>query len=736
MLRFNPAAWPWSRPSQTFTLSPTLNPSSSSWYRTTTSPFRAFQSCVVCVLHCSWSESSPSDAPSLTTALIFCATINTKVWLHSRRGLHLKSSELTSGPLTLSFRPPDVNQRPIVLVESSRSKKSGVSVQKPPETSPTTIASQSGDDHRTPPGPEQLPQEPCRESPQLAYAEHAEYAFTEQGHGVVAGKRHKFIRCEDEPIRIPGAIQSHGMLVGLERIQADCSTRYLCRVVSENAEAVCKYAPPVLFGMEDFSLVFPAHQRLIFQNHAHTVITSFNNTSQSAEPRVFSIGFMDAGGYIVPAWCAMHFVGSEHNLLVCEFELEDSLGINPTLVDDLPSTPYNTLSSAPEDATSSFIKKSEALNLAAQAANMFQGEGRTMEVVNAMSNIQQQLSSKDDIQELLDTIVGLVQDLAGFHRCMVYRFDAEHNGEVVSELLNPQASSDIYKGLHFPASDIPKQARDLYKINKVRVLFDRDQPPSRLICRSVADLGSPLDLTHSYLRAMSPVHLRYLGNMGVRSTMSVSLDYKNELWGLICCHSYGPTGARVAFPVRELCYWVSLCASNCLEKLLNAERLKARDTLLALHLDISPRAYISASSEDLLRLFGADFGFLVVQGEARTIGKLSSYLEAVTLLRYAYFRSFDKTFATTNVTRDFSDLMYEPGFHHIAGLLHIPLSQDSGDFILLFRKCQITEVHWAGNPNMSKVAPLEPRDSFTKWTETVKGTCAPWSKEHRISTPL
>ena len=269
-----------------------------------------------------------------------------------------------------------------------------------------------------------------------------------------------------------------------------------------------------------------------------------------------------------------------------------------------------------------------------------------------------------------------------------------------------------------------------YKINRVRVLFDRDQAPSRLIYRTATELDTPLDLTHAYLRAMSPVHLHYLKNMGVRSTMSVSLDFKNELWGLLVGHSYGPQ--RVPFPNRELVYWLGISASSCLDKLLNAERIQARSALAAMQLDFGPRVWIAASTDELLRLFRADFGFLVVQGEARTIGRLSSYLEAMTLLRYVYFRNFGKTFASNNITKDFPDLVYKPGFDSIAGILIIPLSQTAGDFIVFFRAGRDKTVHWAGNPNMSKKTKggrLEPRNSFRKYTETVRRTCEPWREE-------
>jgi light-regulated signal transduction histidine kinase (bacteriophytochrome) len=566
--------------------------------------------------------------------------------------------------------------------------------------------------------------------PQLVYTERCEYAFNDQeGHGTVSGTRKQITRCEDEPIHTPGAVQSHGMLIGLEVLEGHGLPRYVCRVVSENCQAICKYSPRFLLQLEDFLRIFPVHQRLIFESHARSVIAKYKKMLKPAEPKVFSTSFMDPSGYIVPSWGAMHFLGGNHNLLVCEFELEVSLGINQALLNGLPSTPYDSLKSDLIDAAASFVSRGEPLDITGDTVDAFQGEGSAMELVRVMSQIQLQLSRSVDTQELLDAIVAITKQLTGFHRSMVYQFDEDYNGTVVAELVDPQVCTDVYRGLHFPASDIPKQARELYKLNRVRVLFDRDSEPSRLICRNIEDLKTPLDLTHSYLRAMSPVHLKYLGNMGVKSTMSTALNYQNQLWGLICCHSYGPSGLRVPFPVRELCYWVGLCASNCLDKLLNAQKLRDRNSLISMHVGVSPQLCISASSGDLLRLFQADFGFLVVKGEARTIGKLSSYREAVTLLRYVYFRSFSTTYATKNVSQDFADLVYKPGFENIAGLFVIPLSRDAGDFIVFFKKNQITEVHWAGNPNMAKIEPLEPRDSFQTWIETVKDTCRPWGDE-------
>jgi light-regulated signal transduction histidine kinase (bacteriophytochrome) len=190
---------------------------------------------------------------------------------------------------------------------------------------------------------------------------------------------------------------------------------------------------------------------------------------------------------------------------------------------------------------------------------------------------------------------------------MIYQFDAAFNARVITELVDPRATKDLYKGLNFPASDIPKQARDLYKINKVRLLYDRDLGTARLVCRSVEDLERSLDLYFSYLRAMSPIHIKYLANMAVRSSMSISINAFNKLWGLVACHGYGSKGMRISFPTRKICRLVGDTASRNIETLPYASRLQARGLINTVPTEANPSGYIIASSDDLLKLFDADF---------------------------------------------------------------------------------------------------------------------------------
>jgi light-regulated signal transduction histidine kinase (bacteriophytochrome) len=557
-----------------------------------------------------------------------------------------------------------------------------------------------------------------------------EYAVVEgDAQNVVAGRRKAFEDCEEEQIHIPGAIQSFGVLVAL-----GCSSdrKLQVRMVSENSPAIFQYSVKDLCALDSFLDALPGANRLEFETRAWSVKRNAELSNIASDPSVFSTAIQVPGGPIVPLCCAMHFVGDGRDLLVCEFEKEHRLDTTSSL----PDHPVHTLDRSLQEPSTeppkpAFPSKHSAMDAILTPLGKLHMQG--FGLVAAIAHIQKKLSSAKSTEELCDMLVESVQDITKFHRIMVYRFDEALNGAVVAEVIDPRASGDSYKNLRFPASDIPAQARKLYQINKVRFLFDREEPTSRLVCRSVEDLEPALDLTHSYLRAMSPIHLKYLSNMGVRSTMSISLELEGRLWGLICCHSYGrPT--ILPFPIREICHWIGLCASSCLAKLNYSSKLESRKVLEALQTNKDSQTCVTASSDDILKLFDAASGFMVIQGEARSVGRHKSYQEALTLLRYVSMRRFKAVIACQSILADHPDLRLGKTFKSIAGFLFIPLSTASQDFLLVLRDHQVREVHWAGKPpskaeNNILRSQLEPRHSFNKWTEIIKGFCEKWTEE-------
>jgi hypothetical protein len=184
------------------------------------------------------------------------------------------------------------------------------------------------------------------------------------------------------------------------------------------------------------------------------------------------------------------------------------------------------------------------------------GTTGTMDVFAILGQINDQLGSAPDLETFLKVVVGVVQDVCRFHRVLLYQFDEAYNGQVVAELVEWGKTTDLYKGLMFPAADIPAQARELYKINKVRLLYDRSQTTARLVLRSKEDLDHPLDMTHCFLRAMSPIHIKceldrraelIRSRQYARAIKHVGLDH--GLWPIMGSHCVpfvrSPRHARV-----------------------------------------------------------------------------------------------------------------------------------------------------------------------------------------------
>ena len=177
------------------------------------------------------------------------------------------------------------------------------------------------------------------------------------------------------------------------------------------------------------------------------------------------------------------------------------------------------------------------------------------------------LRQADNIETFLEDCAHIVQDFTGFDRVMIYRFLPDGCGEVVAEHTAPGYQSQ-YLGLRFPATDIPAQARALYLSNRLRVLADVEAPPDTLVPLTVAG-AEALDQSHCVLRGLSPVHLSYLHNMGVRATLTMSIVTETQLWGLIACHHHTPKMEpyQVREGLRQMCELTAEVANMRIETL-------------------------------------------------------------------------------------------------------------------------------------------------------------------------
>ncbi|KAL9040720.1 MAG: hypothetical protein Q9214_004372, partial [Letrouitia sp. 1 TL-2023] len=292
------------------------------------------------------------------------------------------------------------------------------------------------------------------------------HVVTEEGHAVIIGRDGDTLqRCEDEPIHIPGAVQSFGLLIA---IKEDDEGKFKVRVVSENSKKIIGYTPKQLFALDNFCDIFSDEQADNLLDHVDFIRDDDAEPATNG-PEVFTLAIRTpASRKMQKLWCAMHLSPGNGDLIICEFELEDDQ-INPLVPTDnaTPEPPENTLHGNPTEAeyAESTVNLSKPLRVL-RSARKRKGEAAAMEVFNIMSQVQEQLANAPNLEVFLKVLVGVVKEVTGFHRVMIYQFDQAFNGKVVTELVDPRATKDLYKGLNFPASDIPKQARDLYKVNK------------------------------------------------------------------------------------------------------------------------------------------------------------------------------------------------------------------------------------------------------------------------------
>lgn len=210
------------------------------------------------------------------------------------------------------------------------------------------------------------------------------------------------------------------------------------------------------------------------------------------DPEVFSLYIIAPDATVIKLWCALSVHRTNNDMILCEFELEDDVKFPIVSSVDAPCAPADTLGSNPtaEDIAASTEVVSRPLRVL-RRSNQTRGE-TALNVYRITSQIQEQFGAAVSIDHLLKVVVGVVKEVTRFHRVLIYQFDSSWNGKVVAELVDKTKTTDLYMGLYFPAYDIPEQARNLYRINKVRLLYDRDMPTARLVCKSAEDLETPL----------------------------------------------------------------------------------------------------------------------------------------------------------------------------------------------------------------------------------------------------
>lgn len=346
------------------------------------------------------------------------------------------------------------------------------------------------------------------------------------------------------------------------------------------------------------------------------------------------------------------------------------------------------------------------------------------DAASVVQRLTDRLEGTDEPGAVASVLMDAIADLTGFDRTMVYRFLPDWHGEVLDERL--AAGMDGYRGLRFPAGDIPANARRLYRLKRQRIIADARAAPVPVFG---AREGMTLDLTGSELRAVHPVHLEYLANMGVVASFSVSIVTRGELWGMIACHHRTPRA--LGFVTRQACEMAATIASLHIANLERASHLRDADRLRA---DLD-RIWFEVERDDRLdmrtvlprlrRVFAADGAVARWDGATYGDGDLPATATLERLREIDEGVDQDAVRAASSVP---AELAADPeAVRTASGRLHLSLGRDAS--LTLLRREQVENVDWAGRP--TEDAPREerlgPRSSFALWREATRGQATAWS---------
>ena len=502
--------------------------------------------------------------------------------------------------------------------------------------------------------------------------------------------------CETEPVQTPGCIQAHGALLVVRLVDFEILQ------VSENTADYFARLPSNLLG-QNLAGLLSADQLDQLRNMIQ---------ADKLEGNALYAFTLPALGAAAPLDICVHTMGS---VMVLEFETTFRTPHSA------PYPPHNTPRNAPDS--------NRVQHLTAPPQGDFFAKVRA-----SVGRLQNAASLRPFCQQLALE----VRNITGLDRVMVYRFHADHHGEVFAE--SKLESMAPWLGLHYPEADIPKPARDLYKRLWIRPVPNAAGPLVEMTPLTNPDTGQPLDMTFCSLRGASVMYTEYLANMGVAASLTMPILIDGELWGMIACHHNTPT--HFAHQVRAACELLAQVASLQLKSTEHIERLAYQLKVENVHQQLVAKAAqegdllaLSDRQPSLLDAMEADGAALYHTGRWWCAGLTPDDAELDALADWLGARPELESltrpvFATDALLSNWPACPIAPEV--ASGLIAVRVSRLRRDLIIWFRPQTIQTIHWAGNPLDKPLVPgpngmrLTPRRSFELFVESVVGRSLPW----------
>lgn len=334
------------------------------------------------------------------------------------------------------------------------------------------------------------------------------------------------------------------------------------------------------------------------------------------------------------------------------------------------------------------------------------------------------------LRQLCGMVAQGIKKITGYDRVMIYHFDKDYNGEVIAE--SKREDLEAFLGLHYPHTDIPAQARELYIKNQLRIIADVNYTPVPLY---TIDDGKEktLDLSYASLRSVSPIHVQYLHNMGVGATLTISLIHKKRLWGLVACHHYSPRylsqEVRVAARIQGNFITSQIDVLQQNEEYEESKKVnESAKQLISRKFDLTRGSFRQIVDDaHALSLCNAIGVSMLIDNHIYKAGVTPEEEEVRQLANYLSVYSANSSFQTDAIGKlslDFKNIAAKtPGINYHS------LDISSSNCIIWYKPETVSEVNWAGDPSKAIEKDkngLSPRKSFELWQETVKFQSNPW----------
>ncbi|SIT75998.1 GAF domain-containing protein [Pontibacter indicus] len=343
-----------------------------------------------------------------------------------------------------------------------------------------------------------------------------------------------------------------------------------------------------------------------------------------------------------------------------------------------------------------------------------------------------ELEQLPTLPEKADLTVRFVRQLLDYDHSMLYRFDEDWHGEVIGE--ETQSGDQVYLHHHFPATDIPAQARQLLVEKPIRQIANVGAQAVNIRPYLNPDTGQPAFLFRSELRNPSEIHLEYLRNMGVQASLSVSLVVQGKLWGIIACHHKSPL--LVNYWKRQACLHIAQIFSSSIlalqeqRDLQEMAALRKKEKKLVKHLNNSDdlQKELQRQSDALLHLTGASGMALKLGGKLYLAGTTPTQEQVEGLMDWLSRNIKQPQFQTRELAKVYPEAAAIR--ETASGLLVTEIARHDQEYLLYF-KPEISEKRiWAGNPEKPMTQGqlhIHPRESFEQWSELIRGKSHPWT---------